>query len=418
MYTSIRQGQGVDIIAFIASELIHKVGHTIPSKDLYARYRQWSSVDISDVKLAETFGKYINNKRVSSGRVWLDYKFVDQSWTAPISTDEYEAFIALREGKNVISTRFFAPMFKDLTMQVPDDVYVHMSLQLHNDTFGGIIDNLPTVHIATNRKPIIPGLWFINPTYGDIMVCITVAKSCMARLSLTRCNDTIPSNISYSNTADIEHLYRADFSIISGRAHLRIDPSTTCIGRMFKQMKETPVCSGTPTELTICGWRGVSYPSCDGTLQLLQTLVQSGADFAQSTVHLQTLDKSVPYIEHDVDKGYRYCLKITLVRDFDMLHNIKLTNLPIPESMLTVTLNDQPYSGQYVILCSDWARCNTLDIVCKVNYYVSELPESHILQFCKLTATAIDWNTPIRSHLKTQPCTAETLDMVLPLRCC
>ena len=75
-----------DIRQFIKFHLKQGAGKTITSTELYNLYRESTGSNLSDVKLAELFSKYIQNKRISSGMIWLDYEIASQYNYVPDET--------------------------------------------------------------------------------------------------------------------------------------------------------------------------------------------------------------------------------------------------------------------------------------------------------------------------------------------
>lgn len=404
-----------DVSDFTAHELVYSKGHIISSSELYTRYREWytkmnaTPCDISDVKLAEVFGKHLSNKRISSGRVWLDHKLCNNEWSGPKTFEDYEVYISLDAGETVIHTSFFAKAFKDLTIHAPDES--QMSLLVHNDAFD----------VIKNNEPILPGLLLINVMYMEISIRIVVDKTCIIRCTVTKCTDHVPSDVKYTNSTVLTSGLSAElisktiiFTTNAGKSNMYITPCFKTHELVLQDIASVDTTEFCSTELYVKTWKGLLYPAvCESMLHKL--LVASGSSFVQSDDVSRSRDTYIPYIEHD-SNGYRYCLQINLSHDCDIIHNFKLTGLPIPENMFQVTLNTQSYDNKYIILCSDRARCLELKLTYKTTYYVPKLPTLHILHGCKLTASMMMCDRPIRYYLYSQPYIATTLEEIFPSR--
>jgi hypothetical protein len=159
-------------------------------------------------------------------------------------------------------------------------------------------------------------------------------------------------------------------------------------------------------------YSGLEYPLQHEDVSELLSLVSTNVDFVicptlrRSPYALKAYDECIPYIEC-INGQYRYCLRILLMRDCDILKDPKLCNTLIPMELLTVTLNDEPYCGEYINMLH---TIYGTTLIYKTTFTVSDLPKVHILQGCKLVASNIICNTDLRGGLNKKPITAKSLN--------
>jgi hypothetical protein len=278
---------------------------------------------------------------------------------------------------------------------VPPEANPTMKLVVRGESFNNI----------NNNETILPDLWLINGAYHSIIISVVVNKDCLMKWTVQNCTDILSEAIEYSNSISID-TNSVKFTIARGMIALT---KTAMSKQHIMPVGEPKVVSVETAEKL---YSGLEYPLQNTDVDELLCLVSTNVDFVifptlrRSSYALKAYDECIPYIEC-INGQYRYCLRILLMRDCDILKDPKLCNTLIPMELLTVTLNDEPYCGEYINMLH---TIYGTTLIYKTTFTVSDLPKVHILQGCKLVASNIICNTDLRGGLNKKPITAKSLN--------
>lgn len=181
-----------------------KVGNHIPAHVLYDNFRLWmqvhhpSTAEYSDVKLAKYFAKFMQNKRIGSGKVWVDHELIFSQY----DTLEYKesmfksASIMFDAGTPSVPLCRFGHVFRNLLVTLIDGDGKVVTGEVSIDTSDRRSIKIP----IEGQLLLCPGLVFYLPhartTLMDIdNLCLTFnsSKECLIRVDWEYLDTQLPT---------------------------------------------------------------------------------------------------------------------------------------------------------------------------------------------------------------------------------
>ena len=405
------------VSSFVRYSLRSASGEFIRSSDLYERFRTENPIygESSDVKLAETFGKYLTSKRISSGKIWLDHQIAsDLNWSGP------DEFAVQQEVRIITISGHVANISLHLLGRAVRNLRVQSDTKIREIRFStGVDQNLQYITFiprldgeSTSDYISPPGLWITVTPFYDIKLEIFQETMANSTLTLTYdcCND-VPDKYIYSNS--VYHPLNVDKVGISnskittvGGCKVAYEYSVKSDGSCHLQKSElsqsyTDIKTTYRTYEIKSGFRGIEVLSLDDSRDTfrsaLMALLDSRSNY--STV-IETCGQPFYYIRKEVD-GYRACARFDHIRKGDWLDHLQLMNCPLPDHLLSLNLiidaTVVPLSPTHLVnLISEHNYKNNLSVLVSTTFSTINPPPSQILMGCTLKGRHYYMETPLR----------------------